>query len=81
MAKERKSKPNVPHDEFTQRLTNAGLTKVRFAALTGMRRTNVARWLNIGAPAWTVTWLMLYTKATKERKNLIDQWADFTPQR
>lgn len=76
---ERKAKPREEIDTFEARLRMAGLTKVRFAALTGVVRTSVARWAHQGVPPWTVTWLMMYQKSTKTTKEKMDAFADFTP--
>lgn len=77
---DRPSKASIPVEEFEARLRSAGLTKLRFSELTGMRRSNVIRWNKNGAPAWAVSWLMMYRRASKAVRTTVENWADFRPQ-
>lgn len=76
---ERKSRPGIERDEFAQRLAKAGLTKARFAELTGLRREAVINWNHRAAPAWTVPFLLMYANIPKTVRDKIDKWADFMP--
>ena len=78
---ERATKRAVDKTEFEQRLRLAGLTKIRFSELTGLRRTTVLHWNLIGAPAWTVSWLMLFRRADRKARGAVEDWADFKPPR
>lgn len=77
--RDRPSKPAVLVSDFDQRLKLAELTKTRFADLVGIQRTTVMRWKRLGVPAWTVSWLMLYRRASQATRKRIDDWADFKP--
>ena len=73
---ERNARPRMSNEEFEQRLRKAGLSKVKFAELTGMRRENVIRWGHNMAPAWAATWLILYAAATSKTQRRLDLWIE-----
>jgi DNA-binding transcriptional regulator YiaG len=57
-------------DEFTARLKELNLKKIRFAELTGMKQKTVLGWGQgkVLVPSWVDSWLENYEYAIKYKK-------------